>query len=243
MIFVGNSQMICVLNAAQAAGMDFRAVAMKWIKEDRKGDLGAVDWTRYTSDPGKPDFTDATKAMLASSRTPIYSFIGGVNHVQLGLRRLSTPSDPVFDFVLPEAPDLPLDPDAEIVPAEVMREHMRYEFHGKTKLIGKLTQAAKTPVYQFAPPPVAPDSVVALLPAKLGVPSSLLPSRLLRWKLWRLAVDVVRAEAERAGARFVDYPPASVDANGCMREELARNLTHGNDAYGALVLDQITQLQ
>jgi hypothetical protein len=60
--------------------------------------------------------------------------------------------------------------------------------------------------------------------------------------LWHLTVDGYRETAERLGARFVDYPADSVDADGFMRPELVRDSAHGNEAFGALVLDQIKRL-
>jgi hypothetical protein len=240
-IFVGHSHMMCVLNAVMAEGRPFRAVSLKASHESRRAELGNVDWSCVIDDPGDPDFRDTTKALFAATETPIFSFISGTKHLEFSLRRVSDPAEPAFDFVLPESPDLPLDESALIVPTDAMREVMRHGYRSRFNVLATLTAAATTPVYQFAPPPLAPDALIAKLAAKVGDPNDR-ASRLVRWKLWRLTVDVFRETAERLGARFVDYPPDSVDADGFMRPELVRDSAHGNEAFGALVLDQIKRL-
>ena len=53
---------------------------------------------------------------------------------------------------------------------------------------------------------------------------------------------VLKHHAEACGARFVDCPPEALDADGFMREELVRNLSHGNVAFGRLLLQQAQSL-
>ena len=233
--------MMCVLNAVMAEGRAFRAISLKSTDGTGRAELGNVDWSCVIDDPGDPDFRDTTKALFAASETPIFSFISGTKHLEFTLRRVSDPAEPAFDFVLPEAPDLPLDDHALIVPTDAMREVMRQGYRSRFRVLATLTAAATTPVYQFAPPPLAPDALIAKLAAKVG-DADARASRLVRWKLWRLTVDVFRETAEQLGARFVDYPPDSVDADGFMRPELVRDSSHGNEAFGALILEQIKRL-
>ncbi len=233
--------MICVLNAAQEAGIPFRAVCLKGVNNEEH--IFGLNRSDLIEDCGKPDFRDDTKALLAGGDGPILSFVSGVQHVQIGLRRLYYPAEPPFDFVLPEAPHLPLDQGAEIIPFDAMWQVMRRWFSPRLKILRRLTRLAPGRVVQFVPPPPAPDSwVEALVRRHKGATPVGLPSRVLRWKLWRLTADVFRQHAGTFGARFVDCPPQAVDADGFMRDELVRNLTHGNQAFGALVLDQIRGL-
>jgi hypothetical protein len=245
-IFVGHSHMVCVLNAAQSAGLPFRAVTLKAIKHPEHAD--GLDLSRLIEDPGKPDFSDGTKALIAGSDGPIYCFVSGIRHVQLGLRRLENPSEPAFDFVLPEAPRLPLDEAAVVIPFDAMWKIVARQFSSRMKLLHRVTELARTPVFHFAPPPPVPDRWVEAVIRKHVrkhqvemVPE--LPRRTLRWKLWRLTTEIFREHAERFGARFVDYPREAVDADGFMRDELVRNITHGNEGFGLLVLDQIRGLR
>jgi hypothetical protein len=245
-IFVGHSHMVCVLNAAQTAGLPFQAVTLKAIKNPEHA--GGLDLSKLIDDPGKPDFSDETKALLARNEGPVYCFVSGIRHVQLGLRRLDHPSEPAFDFVLPEAPHLPLEEGAEVIPFDAMRDVVRREFSSRMKHLRRVTELAPGPVFHFAPPPPASDRWIARLIQKHvrkhpteALPG--LPSGLVRWKLWRLTTEVFREYAERFGARFVDCPREAVDANGFMRDELVRNVTHGNEDFGVLVLDQIRSLR
>src|SRR5687767_13505115 len=115
--------MVCALNAAQESELPFQAVVLKDIASEEH--LFGLDRSRLVEDAGKPDFRDDTKALLASSSGPIYSFIGVIKHVQFALRRLDDPSERPFDFVYPGAPQLALDPGAEVIPADAVRDALR----------------------------------------------------------------------------------------------------------------------
>jgi hypothetical protein len=233
--------MVCVLNAAQQAGIPFQGVVLKVVGDENH--LFGLDRSNLFEDRAKPDFSDQTKSLIAGSTGPIYSFIGSVKHVQLGLRQLDDPSSPAFDFVLPEAPGLGLDPNAEVIPANAVREVVRREFKTRLKTLRRLTGVAPGRVVQFAPPPPVSDRWLEPLLEKNSVKATTLPNRLLRWKLWRLTVDIFRQHTTEFGARFIDCPPEALDPDGFMRDELVRNATHGNTAFGALVLDQIRGLR
>jgi hypothetical protein len=233
--------MICVLNAAQEAGVSFQAVTLKAIENQSR--FAGLSRSKLFEDRGKPDFSDQTKSLLTGSLDPIYSFIGGVSHVQLGIRQLDDPSSPAFDFVLPESPRLRLDPTAEVIPTNAVREIVRRGFKSRLKTVQRLTRVAPGRVVQFAPPPPVSDRSLQPLLEKISVKATTLPNRWLRLKLWRLTVDIFRQHAAEFGARFIDCPPEALDADGFMRDDLVQNTTHGNAAFGALVLGQIRALR
>jgi hypothetical protein len=233
--------MVCVLGAAQAAGVPFKAVTLKGIGDGTH--LFGVDRSTLIEDRGKPDLSDDTKRLLLSSDEPICSFIGGIKHVQMGLRRIDDPSEPAFDFVLADAPDLPLDPDADVIPSGTMREVVQRTFSSRLRILRRVAKLAPGRVYQFGPPPPVSDHWLETFVLKHAAAPGRLPNRLLRWKLWRLTTDVFRQQAETFGAHFVDGPPEAVDADGFMRDHLVRNVTHGNEAFGALLLAQIRGLR
>jgi hypothetical protein len=97
-------------------------------------------------------------------------------------------------------------------------------------------------VVQFAPPPPVSDRWLEPFLSKQNVKATTLPNRFLRWKLWRLTVAVFRQHAAQCGVRFVDCPPAALDSDGFMRDALVRNVTHGNAAFGRLLLEQARSL-
>lgn len=57
----------------------------------------------------------------------------------------------------------------------------------------------------------------------------------IRLKYHGLALELLRIEV-------LDPPPASLDAQGALRDALTLGCTHGNEAYGAWVLEQLREL-
>jgi hypothetical protein len=230
--------MNCLLEAALEAGVPFTAITLKGAGE------GAPLWTgegaSLVSDHGFPDFTDESKALLTGRSEPVLSFIGGIKHVRLGLFRQMDDdrSEPPFDFVLPEAPHLPLESGTEVIPYDGVREMVRREFKRRMRLITRVSALAPGRVVQFGPPPPVSDRWLEPFLQKENVNATRLPNRLLRWKLWRVTVALFRQHAVECGAKFVDCPPEALDADGFMRDELVRNVTHGNVAFGRLLLAQ-----
>lgn len=232
--------MNCLLEAAFESGVPFQAITLKG-----EGDgvhLSESENASILSDHGFPDFTDESKALLSGGSGPVVSFIGGIRHVRLGLRQMDDPSEVPFEFVLSEAPQLPLEPGTEVIPLEGVHEVMRRAFKKRLKLITRVANLAPGRLVQFAPPPPVSDKWLEPFLLKQNVKATTLPNRLLRWKLWRLAVGVIRQHAVQCGAQFVDCPPGALDADGFMRDELVRNVTHGNVAFGRLLLAQARSL-
>lgn len=236
--------MVCMLTAAKMSGVPFEAIVIKGIKNE--GHLQGLERSDLIVDTGRPDYSDRSKSLLARSDGPVYSFIGGTQHVGVSLRRLVRhASEPEFDLVLAEDPHLPLDVDAEIVPHDAVRDALRQSFRGRLKLLHRLRDLTNGSIYQFElPPPVSDDWMQAWLARRpLETTEGVgLPGRFLRFKLWRVASQLFREEAESVGATFVERPGEAVDDEGFMRDELVRNMTHGNEAYGELLLQQARSL-
>jgi hypothetical protein len=241
MLCVGYSHMNCLLEAAEKAGVAFQAITLKGPGDGQE--LLLTDHSRVISDAGLPDFTGESIALLTGSTGPVYSFVGGIRHVRVGLLPMDDPSEPTFDFVLPEARQLPLEPGTEVIPFDGVREIIRKGFNKRMKVLDRLAQLAPGRIVQFAPPPPVSDRWLEPFLEKQSVKATKLPNRLLRWKLWRVAVQHFREHAEALGARFLDCPPEALDADGFMRDELVRNATHGNVAFGGLLLDQVRALR
>ena len=240
MLWVGNSHMNCVLNAAQDAGLPFTAITVKKIRNVEH--LFGLDQSKLIVDNGKPDFSDATKALISSSPGHVFSYVSGVKHVEYPLRRLDDPSEPPFDFFLPDAPQLPPVATAELIPADAVTALMERAFRSRLKVLRKVTALAPGRVIQFGPPPPVSESWIRSFAAGYGADPALLPTAGLRWKLWHVTVKMFREQAERLGARFVDAPRETMDGDGFLRDDLVRNVTHGNTAYGAILLAHIRPL-
>jgi hypothetical protein len=239
-ICIGYSHMYCLLDAAREAGIPFQAITLKGPGDGREV-VGNFQ-SRVISDRGAPDFTEESIALLSGSAGPVYSFIGGIKHVRLGLAQMDDPSEPTFDFVLPEARHLPLEAGTEVIPLDGVREIIRRTLSKRTRLLARVAQLAPGRIVQFGPPPPVSDRWLEPFLLKQNVKATRLPNRSLRWKLWRLTVGHIRQQAEAHGARFVDCPPEALDADGFMRDELVLNATHGNLAFGGMLLSQIKTL-
>jgi hypothetical protein len=64
------------------------------------------------------------------------------------------------------------------------------------------------------------------------------PAR-LRHKLWQLHGQIVRQFCDKIGAGFVANPAEIFDADGFLAVPYRGDAVHGNDAYGAAVLQHL----
>ncbi len=65
----------------------------------------------------------------------------------------------------------------------------------------------------------------------------------VRRKLWFVLMEMFRDMAERHGALFLPCPAGALDADGYLKPELtAEDGTHGNVAYGRMMIEQLVPL-
>jgi hypothetical protein len=236
--------MACVLTAAEEAGEPLDAIVLKKAQPFSGLSHGLVGL-----EP-RGELGPATLAHLGEPG-PVYAFIGGANHLTLGLRQHPVP----FDFVLPEEPDLHVDSQAQVVPFAALERIMAADARPHVSVLGAIAAAANGPVFQFeAPPPPTTDwlsakGVSGRLPfrrrANAEVPGGAvgqLHAGYVRYKLWRLHSRLFKSVCADIGVQFVEHPPAAVDGDGFLRPTFCHNATHANSAYGALILEQMRQL-
>jgi hypothetical protein len=166
----------------------------------------------------------------------IVSAVGGNLHNLLGLVNHPTR----FDFVLPEAPDLPFDAEAALFPYTAIHGMMKTMSRARFAFLATLKAAAPRLRFHIeSPPPVPSGQHIASFPgsfaakiAELGVaPAS------LRYKLWQLNSRTYLDCCKALEIAFLPVPAAVQDEKGMMREEFwNRDATHGNAHYGAAVL-------
>jgi len=231
--------MASVLLAAEDAGLAVRPII---LKDSIRGYFTEIDRTRVIVDPSR-DLSEDTRRRLRRANGPVFCFIGGIKHMSMGIRRHPQP----FDFVLPESPDLPLEQGAEIIPASALREMLRAATQPYLTILQMIAELAPGPVYQFEPPPPVPDSwlweKIRWRQQRGRDEPGELPARLVRFKLWRLNTLIMSEFTEELRIRFVPHPPEAVDSEGFLLPDLVSNGTHANQAYGALILDQLTSLE
>jgi hypothetical protein len=230
---VGQSHLVCIKQAADA----FHVPLDIWLSRRFPG------WQKLGDNVTVLDRHNEWEAQWETStgEAPVFSFIGGGRLHVFGLFR--HPTHP-FDFVLPEEPGLPMEDGAEIISYRAMRASLIAETKDDLSLITRLVRRSSGPFYQFASPPPTADNrwIGAVLARVADLSVDNLNSPFLRYKVWRLDSQILRAHVEKLGGTFVGHPPEAVDEQGLLRREFCGDATHGNRHYGALVLRQMQAL-
>lgn len=181
------------------------------------------------------------RARLAG-RDVCVSVLGGNDHAVLAMLK----HDRRFDVVLPEAPDLPCEQGAELVPAGLLRaEIARRAAPHLAALAAYRAAVSGRMIHVESPPPIPSAAHIAAHP---GVFRDEIAARgiaplWLRYKAWRLQSDVYRAACAQAGIEFMAAPGSMQDRDGMMLEDgWNPDPTHGNARYGAAVLAALGRL-
>ncbi|WP_417723920.1 hypothetical protein [Salipiger sp.] len=140
--------------------------------------------------------------------------------------------------VLPEG-----DEDRWFIPHAVMLDEFRNRLHPHTQLSRRLYKdiPGARHFYLNAPPPMVNWPHIRQHP---GIFRSKLhlgpPPDAIKTKLYALQSRVFRELAEEFRAQFVDIPDAVKTPEGFLGDDYYNDdPTHGNDAYGAIVLDRV----
>ena len=224
MFLLGHSHIVQLEGAATAMGLSYDSLNLWGYGRPVVYDAGPVRLN--------PDLARRLDDLVISA-------VGGSAHDIIGLAQHPRP----FDFVLPERPDLPLAPCADILPADAVRDAIRLKMEDEQLDLVRLLPAPGRRVVQVeSPPPSASD---ARLAEEMGMMPyaprpHLGPSPVwLRYKLWRLHSAIVRQACEAAGVEFLPHPQAAL-VEGCyLRPEFYQRPCHANAGYGELVLRQL----
>jgi hypothetical protein len=202
-------------------------------------------------EPILPDQVELNPALVAAltrlrDERPIqagFLSIDGNAHTLFALVKHPRP----FDFVLAEQPDLPLDPESELIPEAFVEAALRDRMARTERLIGAMVRHLPVPLFQVesVPPVRSTEHILAtqenvfwdmLKLGELGVAPAF-----LRYKLWRLHSRLVREFCDRHGVAFIPAPAESQDADGFLVEGACTrgDATHGNASYGEHILRQI----
>jgi hypothetical protein len=171
-------------------------------------------------------------------RTKILS-IGGNVHNSFGL--VNHPD--LFDFYLPEAPELPINPNARLLPVALISSLIERHILQQFNMLPLATNILNKNFYQIeSPPPIPCDTFIRenAIGFKEKIEQLGVSSAIFRYKFWRLHSMVVRKYCDKLGVSFIESPRESQDANGFLLEKYwARDTVHANAFYGDLVLNQI----
>jgi hypothetical protein len=171
--------------------------------------------------------------------------------------------DDRFDFVLASEPDLPLDESATILPEALVRNSFLPTLRGLGQVLRLLAQAGASTVVCGTPPPCGDDDWIRDAISKnrqwltrrkgkawlheLDANGQIEPhairltARVIRYKLWVVLQALMREIAADYAVSFVATPWSAQTSDGFLRDEYRSDITHANQAYGALVLDDLWQ--
>jgi hypothetical protein len=231
MFCIGHSHVACVEKAAAEQGVPLTAINF-WQA------LGALV---RRNDRWK--LTDQTRERIGEHAGPVFSLIGGSTHVVLGMLVHPRP----WDFVLPGAEHLPLAPGTEVIPSDAVKQVMSGLMREYLEITLQVREVATGALFYMEPPPPSAD-VERMVPHIMGHAAMIPGMRpeiapaAFRYKLWRLQSSLLEAHCKEHGIGFVPRPGATADEQGFLYPDYFGDGSHGNTAYGALVLEQMRRL-
>jgi len=167
----------------------------------------------------------------------LYSPGGNVHNV-IGLVEHPKP----FDFYLPHAHS-PSAENSQILPYELVRAVIRERSRPAIALLQLIECFSETPaLYISSPPPIRSEELIKARPGAFrdAIATHGIAPATLRLKLWDVSCRVMQAECSKLNIPFLDAPRESMDQEGFLLESYhGSDPTHGNAAYGKLVVHQI----
>lgn len=211
----------------------------------------SIDFVRIDQPPN-------VEGLIAESNSQgdlqmVVSSIAGSAHFLHG----SVNNPEPFDFVVPESPNLLLDPDAKLVPYDLIRKRLHWELAPAMGVMKQLKSCTDVPLYQLSPPPPVGNSDAVA--EHINVAAAQMSDRwvqqlqsdmrrrgiappALRFKLWSAFVDVAKQLCAEFGISFLPSPTETKDRDGFLREEYRWDAFHANPRYGELVVRQLIAL-
>lgn len=157
-----------------------------------------------------------------------------------------------IDFFSSEFPDLPIDPEAQLIP-EMMAEALFSPFYEPlAETVRNLRSTGRRVVLIGTPPPKGDDAFLRQMIANeehfvricemQSIPVDEVEFTRLstRVKLWGVIQAIIRQGALAGGGSFLPAPRLAIEEDGSLRREYWNtDCTHANCAYGRLVLQDL----
>jgi hypothetical protein len=186
-----------------------------------------------------PPLAEAIRNQIVRHDPLVVSVTGGNVHNVLGLICHPQP----FDFRLSAEPSPPLDFGVELLPEGLVSATLARMMARDLVRLRALHAAVGSFVHVESPPPICDDAFIAAAADAFfrdaGVASLGVSPAGLRYRLWRLASRLLRAEVQALGCRFLPVPDAAKDERGFLPPSLAADATHGNARYGDLLIEAL----
>lgn len=159
----------------------------------------------------------------------------GAHHNAVGLLG----SNPSFDVLTPDEPNVEIDVGAELIAYQVMRSVFAEKLAGQHPTLD-LIELARCPVAcLMTPPPKGDDAYLTRRLGKKLVGKEVNRAERRR-RLWKVERDILADLLSKRNVIFVLPPSEAVTPEGFLAEPYwFDDAQHANEKYGALVLNQL----
>lgn len=243
LLVIGQSHVAAVRAAAKTHREAFpdepRTRVIHTLEEVHAPEFVNVADGDYSAAAFGPKLRAAIKDQVARHDPVVASVMGGNVHNVLGLLRHPRP----FDFLLPDEHGPPFDQGAELIPMALVRGALQARLAPDFARLRALREIAGPFIQIESPPPIRDEAFIAERAEKAFRDRSqgeiVAAGPGVRWRIWRLSACLLRAAVEELGCRYLPVPAAAQDEQGFLRRDFAADPTHGNEAYGALLIGAI----
>lgn len=187
-----------------------------------------------------PPLIEAINDQIAWHKPVVVSVNGGNIHNVLTL--VQHPR--AFDFLLSSEHGPPLDPEAEPISEALVRAALTNGLLGDRFLL-RLTKAAAGATFHLeSPPPLFDNRMIEDYAAAhfKDMTSFGVSSPGLRYKIWRLHSRIIAEYCAEMGINFLRVPRETQTDDGFLLPHLAGDATHGNQAYGDIIVRMLEDL-
>ena len=148
-----------------------------------------------------------------------------------------------FDFDYP-ASGFDVIEGRTMIPLSLMRDQLRTLAEQNALQFWRFfTEFVEVPIFvQPPPPPIGDEAHIRSFPGAFRdrIDSYGITPLSIRAKMWRLYCDVLRETvAEHDGTTFVEIPDVAFEDGGLAKQFWQQDPTHGNRAYGRMMLDLV----
>lgn len=182
---------------------------------------------------------DLCQAIDEADPTHLVIAVMGSHHWIYGIANEKDP----FDFLVPALPQCGLAPGTQLIPYDLVERLFRNDLAWQFGLVRLARTLSDRPIFVIeAPPPVASTEMMLrglYGPFKERVEQYGTPPAAFRFKVWWIWHRLCATLAAELGAHFVEAPPETRDAEGFLDPRFFLDGVHGNDAYGALMVDRV----
>lgn len=243
LLVIGQSHVAAIRAAAKTHREAFpeqpRTRVIHTLEDVHAPEFVNIDNGGYSRATFGPALRAAIEDQIARHDPIIASVVGGNVHNVLALVRHPRP----FDFMLKEGGGPPPDEGSELIPESLVRAALAARLAPDFARLRALREIAGPFVHIESPPPVRDETFIATHAEKAfrdhAQGEIVVAGRGVRWRMWRLSAHLQREAVEAVGNRYLPAPEEAFDADGFLRIEYAADPTHGNEAYGALLIRAI----